>query len=602
MRTATLALALAFTATLAGCPEDPPATTPDTSTPETTTTPDGGGETTTTPDAVPDGSEPDGAGPDATTPDAVADSVEDTTTADTGGDGTTADAEADAVPDAAADAQGDADTASEVSGDAAPTDAVGDGVAADTTTGDADASDAAGDTPLSDAQPDAVADANDDATSDASTPDAAADAQPDVIVGTAGSCAAPEILTEDVPASGNTAAGQDNLTAVSGLGTCQEGGSPESVFSFTPAASGFATFTLTSATDQGLYVRTECEAGATEIACADNELGGTDEVQGVMVLGGQTYWVIVDGYSAGEEGPFTLSVSVLGESDCTDGVDNNGDGEFTDCADPSCFDDAACTSGVTAACSAAEALTPGSSQTGDTADGTTFFSPVNPACIASGGANVVPYTYTPSGNELLGVQLSAATDMGMFVRSTCDDPASQVICWDAAFAGDDEVVVLPLAAGQQHTIFVAPYDSQEGGTYSLESVAVSNAETEPNETFGEADPIASGDYGHLTDPGDVDWFSFTLDNDAASVTISTGDVVAGDCANSRVDTDLGLYASDGTTEIAFNDDVDEANDNYCSELTATNLTAGDYLIRVRASVSFCAGCFNMGYGITIDVQ
>ena len=61
-------------------------------------------------------------------------------------------------------------------------------------------------------------------------------------------------------------------------GSCQLGGNPEILYTFT-AQAGQTTLDLTleSATDQGMYVRTDCVSAGSEVGCADAELGGTNE-------------------------------------------------------------------------------------------------------------------------------------------------------------------------------------------------------------------------------------------------------------------------------------------------------------------------------------
>jgi hypothetical protein len=63
------------------------------------------------------------------------------------------------------------------------------------------------------------------------------------------------------------------------------------------------------------------------------------------------------------------------------------------------------------------------------------------------------------------------------------------------------------------------------------------------------------------------------------------------------DSDLALFAADGTTELAFNEDVN-ASTNWLSRLVVGNLAAGDYYLRVRSSRVFSP---NGTGSYTIDV-
>jgi hypothetical protein len=69
---------------------------------------------------------------------------------------------------------------------------------------------------------------------------------------------------------------------------------------------------LSSATDQGVYVRTDCLDGGTELGCADTMIGGADEVLDVAVTTGVPVFIFVDGYlSPMQAGPFTLTLTLM---------------------------------------------------------------------------------------------------------------------------------------------------------------------------------------------------------------------------------------------------------------------------------------------------
>jgi len=130
------------------------------------------------------------------------------------------------------------------------------------------------------------------------------DSECETTAGCASSCASPTVLTLNVTVNGNTVGGTNNL-----LGSCQSSGSHERVFQFTPATTGNRTITLTSATDQGFYVRSTCNTGASELVCEDAVAGGTNEVATVAVTAGVPIFIVVDGFQPGEEGPFTIRVN-----------------------------------------------------------------------------------------------------------------------------------------------------------------------------------------------------------------------------------------------------------------------------------------------------
>src|SRR5437773_517447 len=129
-----------------------------------------------------------------------------------------------------------------------------------------------------------------------------------------------------------------------------------------------------------------------------------------------------------------------------------------------------------------------------------------------------------------------------------------------------------------------------GLTYAINfdkvTCPVVGTEQEPNDTPGTAAPVAIGDSGsgeicpHDDNPaGDVDYWAFTaragttieLDVDAAALGLFVDPVIA-------------LYATDGTTQLAFNDDEDGAD----SRLQYSIITTGTYY----ATVADAAGSGN----------
>jgi cysteine-rich repeat protein len=95
------------------------------------------------------------------------------------------------------------------------------------------------------------------------------------------------------------------------LSACNIGSdTKEVIYTYTPAASGMLMLTLESATDQGMSVRTTCADDMTELGCADDESGGTNETLSVAVTAGTPVFIIVDGYLFDTDaGPFTLTLA-----------------------------------------------------------------------------------------------------------------------------------------------------------------------------------------------------------------------------------------------------------------------------------------------------
>lgn len=408
-----------------------------------------------------------------------------------------------------------------------------------------------------------------------------------------GTCAAPFVIAETDSVSGDTTGASSALNATGPhifAPACETGVSGEHVYAFTPATAGAVTITLsTTDADLGFYVRRVlCDDGLHEFVCRDAEPPGTNEEATFAVEAGETYYIVVDGYQEGEEGTYTLAVSdVTAEASCTDGLDDNGDGILVDCEDPSCASDAAC-AGIAAACGAATPLTPGSTQSGTTADGETAFHSWYPMCTDTAGAAADLFSYTATGDGILAVKVSSAQDHGIHVRHGCDSPAEQRECIDLMYGGTPEVAFTSVANGESYTVFVAAYEGGDEGAYDLESMFVSTTEIEPNDDHLTATPVTgTTEVGRITRVGDDDWYKVTVPA-GGELIVSTSDIFAGDCAGGYIDTELELYDTDGTTSLDANDDV--SGSNFCSIVSAAGLAGGDYFVRVGSSAEFCEKC------------
>ncbi|MCA8975890.1 MAG: PPC domain-containing protein, partial [Planctomycetes bacterium] len=113
-------------------------------------------------------------------------------------------------------------------------------------------------------------------------------------------------------------------------------------------------------------------------------------------------------------------------------------------------------------------------------------------------------------------------------------------------------------------------------------LAQGTPEVEPNATAATATPISPGAQGDgaIGLAGDTDYWKITLAS-AADLRCWINPGIGTALANS----DLTLIASDGTTEIEFNDDA-TAPASWLSAIVSGGLAPGDYYLRVRSSVNF----------------
>ncbi len=136
----------------------------------------------------------------------------------------------------------------------------------------------------------------------------------------AGACGSPAVI----PAQGGTFSGTTS-GASSQAGSCGSSGSaPERVYQWTPAVSGAATIETCGAGtnfDSVIYMRSGACAGGPELGCNDDACSNSSGLFHASritptVTAGQTYFIIVDGYS-GASGTFALKVAPPGASSTT---------------------------------------------------------------------------------------------------------------------------------------------------------------------------------------------------------------------------------------------------------------------------------------------
>ena len=145
-------------------------------------------------------------------------------------------------------------------------------------------------------------------------------------------CVATELGDElPVVRSGSTAGDSVFQTASCGDALHR---SPEATFWWSPPYAGSFNFsTAQSSFDTVLFILDgDCEG--SEVGCSDDVGQGvlTSSVQ-INLTAGQTIFIVIDGYN-GESGSYRLEITGS-EQDCTDELDNDGDG-LTDCDDSDC--------------------------------------------------------------------------------------------------------------------------------------------------------------------------------------------------------------------------------------------------------------------------
>ena len=342
-------------------------------------------------------------------------------------------------------------------------------------------------------------------------------------------------------------------------GGCGSPTGPEDVWSLAfDVPTAVCVNTFGTGFDTVLYARTDCDAGASEIACNDDSAGVLQSELSLLVDPGQPVALIVDGYS-GASGDYVLSVqpgacSSPGVELCANGYDDDGDGAV-DCGDADCIGTAGCTDPD--ACGAAGVLPGFSPVFGDTSDARNDGASVN--CNSAGTAPDEVYSWTaPRSGIFCMSSAGSGFDTVLRVESTCGDPATELACNDDAVGLQSEVEV-EAAEGTTLSVWVDGFDSA-AGPYQLQArqgpcaspPTLDGTCTAPFATgFGTITGSTAGAAGEFAGscgvdgvgPGHAYVFASPIDT---PVCVST--------AGSTFDTRLFLQSTCGGGEIACDDD------------------------------------------------
>lgn len=131
------------------------------------------------------------------------------------------------------------------------------------------------------------------------------------------------------------------------------------------------------------------------------------------------------------------------------------------------------------------------------------------------------------------------------------------------------ILVLALCAGAaQAEVKPAPEKPE-----IMNVIAANLSEIEPNDTAATGNPISGGDIyaAKISASTDVDFFTFTTSGGSATFETSAGDAPA------LVDSKIYIYDTDGTTQVAYDDD---SGVGYYSLVTYNFTTPGTYYVKV----------------------
>jgi hypothetical protein len=109
----------------------------------------------------------------------------------------------------------------------------------------------------------------------------------------------------------------------------------------------------------------------------------------------------------------------------------------------------------------------GATVTGDTGSGSDHGPGVN--CMQNAQAPDLVYVVVPAADGTLVLSLTSEWDGGLYVRTTCDDPATELVCTDAIGDNATEVLQVAVTAGTSYYVYVDGYTSDSFGPYELTS-------------------------------------------------------------------------------------------------------------------------------------
>ncbi|WP_437477955.1 DUF4215 domain-containing protein [Sorangium sp. So ce1014] len=157
-------------------------------------------------------------------------------------------------------------------------------------------------------------------------------------------------------------------------------------------------------------------------------------------------------------------VCKLGETDCSDGEDDEGDDQI-DCADSDCA--ATCGPLVDAACAGATPVT--TTIEGDTSSGTRA---LQGSCTGDGPEELHLFTPPAGQSGTLLVVLQSETNHGLYTRTACADARTELACADEHAASDaapeEESLAIVVHEGQAVPIVVDARTRADAGPYTLE--------------------------------------------------------------------------------------------------------------------------------------
>lgn len=357
--------------------------------------------------------------------------------------------------------------------------------------------------------------------------------------------------------------------------------------------------------------------GGAAGTCGNGKLDPTEQCDGKDLAGNDCKAL---GHDSGTLGCTPSCVfdetGCTGAEKCSDGLDNDQDGK------PDC-DDADCQASCADACSTPPSVTDPGVASGTTAGHASW---LDATCSGNPSGGEVVYVFTPKSSGVVEAWLTSNKPLTLSLRASCASASSEVACAvgrvkakatlgqplfvliEGHDAADSGAFVLSISSravscGDAHRD--EPEACDDGNTVSGDGCsagcAVEPSEAEPNASSAQASTFSAPYFAEIAPAGDEDWVKIGVSpaQAPASIVVDTFDLGDGACSKLELDSELALFAADGTSLLASDDDSGVGG---CAHLVASGLGAGNYFLRVSAAGQGVTPVFPYRLAVAIGKQ
>jgi hypothetical protein len=279
----------------------------------------------------------------------------------------------------------------------------------------------------------------------------------------------------------------------------------------------------------------------------------------------------------------------VAEVDCSDGVDNDQDGLY-DCEDvSSCISDAAACPIMAECAEAKEIIEPMNTLCTGAGNIQTLSKKFSGSCA---GSPLTPGFIVGASGPVEGVVLyPVLAGYGTYVRTTCEDPSSEILC-ETTPPPNNPYRSQRVGAGEAAWIFIDALSPDQTGSIGICVTFNPLSETEPNNAPMQGNTSQTPFWGSIHPAMDVDYVQISVPGPSSTIKAETSQ---SNCDLPSGNTEVEIYDQDGVTSLAYNDDN---GTDYCSLAMASNLPAGTYFVRVAASAASASATFAYNLKIT----